>query len=219
MNDSTTAQLLGLAIATALATAFGVLWRRRLISIIRALALQGAAVASVALLLGFDRRSFEPIAAAVLVFALKAVLIPVILARRVRQTEELREVDPVVNIPTSLLAGGFLTLLAYATGRHIAQLGSDAASRAVPAGIAIVLIGLLVLVTRRKAMTQIAGFLLLENGIALVAFLTTAGLPLVIELGGALDLLLVVLVLQVITGRMLSEFGATDLNQLRELRD
>jgi len=137
----------------------------------------------------------------------------------VRQTEELREVDPVVNIPTSLLAGGFLTLLAYATGRHIAQLGSDAASRAVPAGIAIVLIGLLVLVTRRKAMTQIAGFLLLENGIALVAFLTTAGLPLVIELGGALDLLLVVLVLQVITGRMLSEFGATDLNQLQELRD
>src|SRR3990172_8816768 len=101
----------------------------------------------------------------------------------VRQTEELREVDPVVNIPTSLLAGGFLTLLAYATGRRIAQLGSDAASRAVPAGIAIVLIGLLVLVTRRKAMTQIAGFLLLENGIALVAFLTTAGLPLVIELG------------------------------------
>jgi hydrogenase-4 component E len=68
-------------------------------------------------------------------------------------------------------------------------------------------------------MTQIAGFLLLENGIALVAFLTTAGLPLVIELGGALDLLLVVLVLQVITGRMLSEFGATDLNQLQELRD
>jgi len=110
MNDSTTAQLLGLAIATALATAFGVLWRRRLISIIRALALQGGAVASVALLLGFDRRSFEPIVAAVLVFALKAVLIPVILARRVRQTEELREVDPVVNIPTSLLAGGFLGL-------------------------------------------------------------------------------------------------------------
>src|SRR3990172_6569715 len=82
---STPSQLLGLAIATALATAFGVLWRRRLISIIRALALQGAAVASVALLLGFDRRSFEPIVAAVLVFALKAVLIPVILARRVRQ--------------------------------------------------------------------------------------------------------------------------------------
>jgi hydrogenase-4 component E len=214
-----TAQLLELAIATSLVTAYAVVWRRRLISIIRALALQGAAVAVVALLLGLERNSIEPLIAAVLVFALKAVLIPVILARRVRQIDKLSEVDPVVNIPTSLLAAGLLTLLAYATGTHIAALGSDTASRAVPAGIAIVLIGLLVLVTRRKAMTQIAGFLLLENGIALVAFLTTAGLPLVIELGGALDLLLVILVMQVITGRMLSEFGATDLNQLQELND
>lgn len=219
MTDSALSQLLGLAIGTALVCSYVVLWRLRLISIVRAIAVQGAAVALVALALGLHARSVEPVAAAVLVFALKAIIIPILLARWIRQSEELREVDPLINIPASLLAGGLLTLLAYATGRHVAALGSDPASRAVPAGIAIVLVGILVMTIRRKAVTQVVGFLVLENGIALVAFLTTSGLPLVIELGGALDLLLVVLVLQVLARRMVTAFGATDLNQLQELRD
>ena len=219
MTDSALSQLLGLAIGTALVCSYVVLWRRRLISTVRAIAVQGAAVALVALALGLHARSVEPVAAAVLVFALKAIIIPILLARWIRQSEELREVDPLINIPASLLAGGLLTLLAYATGRHVANLGSDPASRAVPAGIAIVLVGILVMTIRRKAVTQVVGFLVLENGIALVAFLTTSGLPLVIELGGALDLLLVVLVLQVLARRMVTAFGATDLNQLQELRD
>jgi hydrogenase-4 component E len=76
-----------------------------------------------------------------------------------------------------------------------------------------------VLVTRRKAVTQVVGFLLLDNGIAVVAFLATAGVPLVVELGVALDVLLAVLILQVLTTRMLAKFGALDLDQLRELHD
>jgi hydrogenase-4 component E len=82
-----------------------------------------------------------------------------------------------------------------------------------------VLIGFFVLATRRKAITQVVGFLLLDNGIALIAFLATAGLPLVVELGAALDLLLIVLVLQVLAARMRTKFGALDLDQLQELHD
>ena len=83
----------------------------------------------------------------------------------------------------------------------------------------MVLIGFFVLVTRRRALSQVVGFLLLDNGIAATAFLATAGVPLIVELGVSLDLLLVVLVLQVLTARLRATFGDTDLDELRELRD
>ena len=89
----------------------------------------------------------------------------------------------------------------------------------MPIGIALVLIGFLLLVTRRRALSQLVGFLLIDNGIAAVAFLTAGGVPLVVELGASLDVLLVVLILQVLRGRMRVKFGDTDLTELTELRD
>ncbi len=86
-------------------------------------------------------------------------------------------------------------------------------------GVAVTLTGFFVLVTRRRALSQLAGFLLMDNGITALAFLTTAGVPLVVELGVSLDVLLAVLVLQVLTTRMLAAFGSTDLDELRELHD
>ena len=79
--------------------------------------------------------------------------------------------------------------------------------------------GFVTQVTRRRALSQVVGFLLLDNGIAATAFLATAGVPLIVELGVSLDLLLVVLVLQVLTARMRLEFGHSDLDALRELHD
>ena len=83
----------------------------------------------------------------------------------------------------------------------------------------MVLLGFFVLVTRRRALSQVVGFLLLDNGIAATAFLVTAGVPLIVELGVSMDLLLVVLVLQVLTARLRVAFGDTDIGELRELRD
>jgi hydrogenase-4 component E len=137
----------------------------------------------------------------------------------VTRSTETREVEPIVNVTASLLAGAALTLLAYATTRDIVALDTGPEIRAVPIGVAVALIGFFVLVSRRKAVTQIVGFLLLDNGVALIAFLTTAGVPLVVELGVALDVLLAVLVLQVLTARMRTKFGTLDLDQLTELRD
>jgi hydrogenase-4 component E len=85
--------------------------------------------------------------------------------------------------------------------------------------MAVVLIGFFVLVTRRRALSQLIGFLLMDNGITAVGFLTTAGVGLIIELGLSLDVLLALLVLQVLTGRMQAAFGNTDLDELRELHD
>ena len=90
---------------------------------------------------------------------------------------------------------------------------------AVPVGLAMVLIGFLVLLTRRSALSQLIGFVILDNGIATTAFLTSGGVPLVVELGVTLDVLLVVLILRVLTARIQSTHGGIDLDDLMELRD
>jgi hydrogenase-4 component E len=112
-----------------------------------------------------------------------------------------------------------LTLLAYAVSGPLVELDPTPTTHAVPVGIAMVLLGFFMLVTRRRALSQVAGFLLLDNGIAATAFLVTSGVPVVVELAVSMDLLLVVLVLQVLTVRLRTAFGDTDIGELRELRD
>ena len=105
------------------------------------------------------------------------------------------------------------------TTRDVVALSTAPQVRAIPLGVAVVLIGMLMIVTRRKAVLQMMGVLMIDNGIALVMFLGTSGVPLVIELGVASDVLLAVFILQVLTNRIRNKFGDTDLDQLRALRD
>ena len=83
----------------------------------------------------------------------------------------------------------------------------------------MVFLGFFLMISRRRAVSQVVGFLLMDNGIAATAFLAAAGVPLIVELGVSLDLFLIVLVLQVLTARMRLKFGGTDLDDLRQLRD
>lgn len=219
MTDNEFVQLLNLTVGLVLVCGFVVLWRRGLVAIVRALLVQGVALAGVALVLGLHEQDPEPIVVAGLVLVLKAGVLPAVLLRIVRAGDETREVEPLVNVPASLLAAATLALLAYAVSRDVVALEPGPQTTAVPIGVALVLIGFFVSVTRRKAVTQIVGFVLVDNGITLVALLTTAGVPLVVELGVALDVLLAVLVLQVLAARMRTKFGTLDLDRLSELRD
>jgi hydrogenase-4 component E len=203
-----------------LLTAVLVLWRRELSVIIRVYAVQGAALAGVVGVLAVDQASVELGAVAVGVLVLRAGVLPAVLRRALAAAgPERRVTRPLVNVAASLLAAAALTLLAFAVSRPLVELAPSAATRAVPVGFAVLLIGFFVLVTRRRALSQVIGFLLMDNGITAVGFLTTSGIGLVVEVGVALDVLLVVLVLQVLTGRMRDVFGRTDLDELRELRD
>jgi hydrogenase-4 component E len=112
-----------------------------------------------------------------------------------------------------------LTALAYAVSAPLAALGSGPTVQAIPVGIALVLYGFLLLVTGRHAIVQLVGFLVIDNGTSTVAFLSSGGVPIIVELGVVLDVLLVILILYVLTGRIRDEFGATDLDDLTELRD
>ena len=211
--------LLDAVVGVALVSATLVLWRRRLAGIVRGLAVLGGAVAAVPVLIGLHERVLETVAVGVVIGILKAGVIPAILLKMLRGHGEDRETDPLVNVPASLLAGAVLTAFSYLVCAPVVALDGSAPVRAVPLGVAIVLIGFFVLISRRRAVAQVVGFLLVENGITLVAFLATGGVPLVVELGASLDVLLAVLVLQVLTGRMRTKFGDTDLNRLRELHD
>ena len=202
-----------------LVTSFAALWLRRLVTVIRVLAVQGLALAAVAAVIGLYEHEAELVAVAVMVAVLRVFVMPGLIMRAVRAGDEHREVESLINVPASLLAASGLTLLAYATTGDIVALSPSPQVRAIPIGVAVALIGMLLIISRRKAVLQIMGVLMIDNGIALVMFLGTSGVPLVVELGIACDVLLAMFILQVLTNRIRTKFGGTDLDQLRELRD
>ncbi len=219
MSAAVSTQLLDVISGAILLTAVLTLWRRDLAAIIRLLAIQGVLIAGLALLLGINEHSTELYIAALGVLILKAIVLPTILRRVLADSGEVRETAPLVNVTSSLLAAAGLTLLAYVLSGPLVALAPSVATRALPVGIAVVLLGFFMLVTRRRALSQVIGFLLLDNGITTTAFLATSGVPLVVELGVSLDVLLVVLVLQIVAARMRMAFGSTDLDGLSGLRD
>jgi len=219
VTDTRFDQLLDLAVGVVLVTSFAALWLRRLISVTRVVAVQGIALGLVATVIGIHERETELVAVSVLVAALRGVALPGLIWRAVRSGGEQREVESLINVPAGLLGAALLTLLAYAATGDVVALAGTAQARAMPLGVAVSLIGILLVVTRRKAVLQIIGVLMLDNGIAMVMFLGTSGVPLVVELGVASDVLLAMFILQVLTTRIRTEFGGTDLDQLRELRD
>ncbi len=212
--------VLGLAAAAMLLAAVLIVWRRELAAMVRLLAGQGVALAMIPLAEGVQRHDGELIVVALVVLALRAVVLPGLLSRAVAaEPEEARESTPLLNTTASLLIAGGLSVVAFAVSRPLVRLDSTAGTRVVPAALAVVLIAVFVMVSRRRAVSQAIGFLMLDNGIAATAFLLTAGVPLIVGLGASLDVLAAIVVIGILTGRMQRIFGGTDLDQLRELRE
>jgi len=210
---------LGLAAGVVLACAVATLWRRDLRAVVSVLALQGIALGITAAVLAVRSRDVGLGVTAALVLAAKGIVIPALLRRVVRRDPGSRETAPLVNVPASLIAAAVLIVVAYLASGKITALAPGTAARLAPLGVATVLIGFLVLATRRKAVSAITGLLLVDNGAALATFLLTAGVPLLVEFGASLDVLLVVVVLRVLATAMRARFGPFDLDQLRELHD
>lgn len=219
MSDAVYVLLLDLACGAFLLAGVLVLWRRDLSAIVGLFALQGLALAFLVVVLGLYQGEIELIAVGVGVGGLRAGLLPCLMRRALAAGGEARESRPLVNVATSLLVAAVLAMLAYAVCQPLIRLAPSPATQAVPVALTVLLVGFFVLVTRRRALSQVVGFLLIDNAVTATAFLTTSGVPLVVELGVSLDVLLAVLVLQVLTTRMRAAFGGTDLDELRELHD
>jgi len=197
-----------------------VVWRRDLGAIARLLAAQGVALAAIPIVQGVHDSDTALLIVGVVVLALRAGVLPALLSRAVGgERTEYREATPLVNTASSLLVAAGLTVVAFAVTRPLVELEPGPSTDAAPAAFAVVLIALFVMATRRHAISQAAGFLMLDNGVAATAFLLTAGVPLIVELGVSLDVFFAVAVIGVLTGRLRRAFGGADLDQLRELHD
>jgi hydrogenase-4 component E len=206
---------------SSLALIFGlvVLWRRGVPAYISAFAWQSLSLAAVAGTTGWFGRDRELYLVAGLIVLLKGIAIPRLLVRMDRRLRTGRELTPYVNTATSLVVAGLLVLFGYAIMRPVVAASQLPTRAAMPLAMGLVLVSLFVLVSRKNAVTQVIGFLMLENGLALLAILGTYGIPLIVELGVFLDLLMGFLVMQIVVYRIHETFDTLDVDRLDRLRE
>jgi len=149
---------------------------------------------------------------------LKVFVIPLFLMRVVDRIGIHREIEPFLNVPTSLLACLGLTVVGYRVSTGFAEATVGVTHHVVGVGLSAMMIGLFLMVTRKKAITQILALLTLENAIFLVALGITSGMPLVVELGIFFDVIIAVLVLGVLVGRIVDRFESMDVSRLSKLK-
>jgi hydrogenase-4 component E len=224
--DPTNLQRVGLLIdilaAAILVTAFLVVSSRSLVFYIRLFALQSFFLGAVALLVVLGYGETHILIAAVLTIAIKAIAIPVVLSRVIERIHVRKEVDFSINIPASLLLCGGMVILADSVAHSILDArGADApaVSRVLSVSIAMMLIGLFIMTTRKKAITQIVGLLTMENGVFLSGLSITYGMPLIVEVGIFFDILVAVLILGVFIFRINKTFESISIDSLRSLRE
>ena len=186
--------------------ALAVLWRHHVPAYISAFRWQSYALGFVGAVVAWRGQVPELFFVAGLIVALKGVAVPLMLRRLESRFPAGLEVRPLVNTEMSLLVSGCLAVLAYEVSRPLATIVTLPTRGGLPIAMALILVSLFVVVSRRLAITQIIGFLMLENGIALLALLGAYGVPLVVELGVFLDVLLGVLVMQVLVYRIHQTF-------------
>jgi hydrogenase-4 component E len=192
--------------------------QKALVVAIRLYGVQSLLLGVVGIGMGFADHRPHLFVTAALTIVLKALVIPWFLLRVIDRVGIRREIEPFVNVPASLLLCLGLTVVGYRV-----SLGMDGGGHGVPhqvVGVALsmVLMGLFLMVTRRKALTQILALLTIENAVFLVAVGATAGMPLVVELGVSFDVILAVLVLGVLVNRIVDRFESMDTSRLSNLR-
>ena len=190
-------------------------------SIGRAILLVGAQavfLAAAALIVGISTGTSHLIVGGLLTLATKAVAVPLILGRILYHSPVRTERHPYIHPRISLIVAILIVFVTTAAIDGAALGRSLDAPRALPAAVAEVLTGLLIVMTRRKSLSIVVGLLVFENGLALTAFSLTYGMPLVIELGIAFDLLVAIVVVWIYARRMLVTFGSLSTDELRNLR-
>ena len=219
MRSSISLGILELAAGAVLLCAVMTLWRHQVRAIVAMLRLQGVSLAVVAAVLAWREHDPGLAYTAIVVLVVKAAFVPWLLLRVVRRNQRSRETAPLVNVTASLVAAAVLIVISYVVSSKLTALDPSVATRLAPLGMATILVGYFMLVTRRRAVSQIVGLLLVDNGISLVTFLLSSGVPLIVELGSSLDILLVVVVLQVLVVHASDQHGSFELEEMKELHD
>jgi hydrogenase-4 component E len=210
--------LLDPLLVAALVLNFVALGVSRLRSVIRAVALQGMLLGELPLLV-HEEIGVRTVLLVVGVVALKGLVVPALLFRAMREVNIQREVTPLVGFIPSLVLGAVGTALALLFGGSLPLVEGHGSSLLVPAALSTVLTGFLVLTTRQKAIMQVLGYLVLENGIFIFGVLLLEAMPLLVEAGVLLDLFTGVFIMGIIIHHINREFDSVSTEHLAELKE
>jgi hydrogenase-4 component E len=211
-------QLVMLGSSGMLLTGLIVLWRKSVPAYVTAYRWQSWLLAALTAIVGLFGGDWRLYGVAVVLLGLKGIAIPMLLGAMQTRFGAERPIKPYVNTEVSLLIAGLLVLFAYMLARPWMAVTHLPTRDGLPMAIALLFIALLIIVTRRRAITQVIGFLMLENAISLIAVVGAYGVPLLVELGVFLDALMGFLVMQIFLYHIHETFDTLDVDQLTHLR-
>lgn len=197
---------------------FFLLGTSRLRAIINGTAIQGVLLGTLTLLVHHEL-SVRPVLVAVVATAIKAVVIPWMLSRAIREAAIRREVEPFIGYILSLILGAIGTGLAMLFATTLPLAPQHVGSLLIPTSLATVITGFILLTTRRKAITQVAGYLVLENGIFIMGLALIEAIPFLVEVGVLLDLLVAIFVMGIMMFQISREFSSLDTTRLSSLKE
>jgi hydrogenase-4 component E len=212
-------QIINFLASIMLLLSFAMLSQRRILSLIHLYTLQGLTLVSANLVLGFVTADIHLYVSAALTLLLKVGLIPWILYRLVQRLNVKTDVEPLLNIPATLLVGIVLVIIAFNVASPISQFSSSVARGTLGIALACVLLSFMMMITRAKAIPQVIGFLSMENGLFFAAAAATNGMPMIVELGIGLDVLVGILILGVFMFQIREQFDSLDIRHLEKLKD
>ena len=201
-----------------LVSAYLMVGQKALFTTIRLYGLQALLLGIVSAVIAVSAARYELFVTAAVTVALKAVLIPWFLMRVIDRIGIHREIEPFLNVPASLLACLGLTVVGYRVSTGFPESSQGVSHHLVGVALSMLLIGLFLMVTRKRAITQILALLTVENAVFLVAVGVTSGMPLVVELGIAFDVILAVLMLGILVRRIVDRFESMDISRLSKLK-
>lgn len=198
---------------------FAMLAQRRVRALVYLFALQGSALACSTTLAAWSGNQPHLYYSAALTLALKVIVLPLILLRLVDRLGLRRDTEDGHNIPSTLLIGLALVVFAFGLAQSVSRLAGEFTQSTLGIALAVVMLAFLMMITRRKALTQAIGLLAMENGLFFAATSATWGMPMVVELGIALDVLVGVLIFGIFFFQVRERFDSLDLRHLEQLRE
>ncbi len=218
-NIPLTAQLINMCAALLLLIAFAMLSQRRILSLINLFALQGLVLSISTAVVAYSTSQSHLYFSAGLTLVLKVLLLPWILHRLIRKLNIKWDVETMFNIPTIMLIGLALVVFAFNLAAPISQMAGTITKSTLGIAMASVLLSFLMMITRSKAVPQVVGFLAMENGLFFAATSATYGMPMVVELGIALDVLVGMFILGIFFFQIRVAFDSLDLKHMEKLKE
>jgi hydrogenase-4 component E len=213
------AQVVNVLAAFLLLIAFAMLSQRRVLTLIKLLAWQGAALAISTAIVAWSTGQTHLYYSALITVLLKVILIPWVLHRLIDRLFVRWDIETLINIPTTMLIGIGLVIFAFALAAPISQMATTLTRSTLGIALASVLLSFLMMIVRQKAVPQVIGFLAMENGLFFAATSATYGMPLVVELGVALDVLVGTFIFGIFFFHIRERFDSLDIRHMEKLKE